>query len=325
MVPGSYPKTPRSFLYRNVGGKFVDVTDQVAPGLRHVGMVTAASWADVDGDRHPDLVLALEWGPVACFHNTGHGLEDLSTKAGLAGHTGWWSSLAVADVNGDGRPDLIAGNVGLNTKYHASADEPTVLFSGVFDDSDKPHLVEAQYEGGKLVPLRGRSKLAYAFPWLPRKFPTYAQFAEASIADIFGADRLAHVDKLTATELSSAVFINRADGTFAFQPLPRLAQVAPINAIVARDLDGDGHLDLFCAGNNFGPEPSTGRFDGGLGLLLKGDGHGGFTAVSPAESGFVVTGDTRAATAVTLADASQPALVVARCEGPVLLYTRTTK
>ena len=321
VVPGRYPDTPRSFLYHNVGGKLVDVTDELAPGLRHIGMVTAAVWADVDHDGRPDLLLALEWGPICYFHNTGHGFENLTEQSGLGAHTGWWSALAVADVNGDGRLDIIAGNVGLNTKYHATPAEPTVLYAGDLDGSGRDQLVEAQYEDGRLYPVRGRSKLAYCFPWLPKKFSTYKAFAQATVADIFVPERLAAAHCLTANELASGVFLQQADGTFQFQPLPRLVQSAPINAIVARDLDGDGLLDLFCVGNNFGPEPSTGRFDGGLGLLLKGDGHGGFTPLSPAQSGISVVGDARAAAAITLPGFKRPALIVSRTEGPLLFFT----
>jgi len=320
VVAGKYPETPRSFLYRNDGGKFVDVTDEMAPGLRNVGMVTAAVWADLDGDKRPDLLVATEWGAVTYWHNTGKGLENLTEQAGLADRTGWWCSLAVADVNGDGKPDIVAGNVGLNTKYHASPAEPTVLFAGDFDDKGKDQLIEAQYDGGKLYPVRGRSKLAYSFPWLPKKFPTYASYSTATVEDIFGADHLAKVRKLTATELASGIFVNKGKGKFEFVPLPRLAQIAPINSIIARDFDGDGKLDLFCAGNNFGPEPTTGRFDGSLGVLLKGDGKGSFTALSPSQSGISIPGETRSVAAILLGDSKQPALVVARREGPVLLF-----
>ena len=111
------------------------MTDEVRPGLRNVGLVTAAVWADVDGDGRPDLLVATEWGPINYFHNTGNGLENWTEKAGLAERTGWWSALAVADLNGDGSLDIIAGNIGLNTKYHATAAEPTVLFAGDLDDS----------------------------------------------------------------------------------------------------------------------------------------------------------------------------------------------
>ena len=320
VVPGKYPETPRSFLYRNVGGKLVDVTDEVAPGLRSLGMVTAAVWADVDGDKRPDLIVATEWGPVSVFHNTGKKLENITTQAGLAGVTGWWSALAIADVNGDGRPDIIAGNVGLNTKYRATAAEPTLLYSGDLDGTGRTQLIEAQYENGALVPLRGRSKLAYAFPWLSKKFPTYKAYAAASLTDIFGADKLAAVTKLAATELASGVFVQQPDGTFKFAPLPREAQIAPINAIVAADLDGDGKLDLYCVGNNFGPEPTTGRFDGGLGVLLKGDGKGGFTAQLPAASGLIVTGEARSAE--VLPGAKGPRIVVACNQGPLLLFEK---
>ncbi len=325
VVPGKYSETPRSFLYRNVGGKLVDVTDEFAPGLSSVGMVTAAVWVDVDGDKRPDLVVATEWGPISYWHNTGKKLENMTEKAGLTGRTGWWSALTVADVNGDGRPDLVVGNVGLNTKYHATVTEPTVLFAGDFDGRGKEELIEAQYEDGKLYPVRGRSKLAYSFPWLPKKFPSYKSFSQVTVEDIFGADHLAKVRELTATELESGIYINRGDGTFEFQPLPRIAQIAPINTIVARDFDGDGKLDLFCAGNNFGPEPSTGRFDGGLGVLLKGDGKGGFTALSAAQSGISIPGEARAAVAILLGSSKRPAIVVAQREGPVLLFTPVSR
>ena len=321
VVPGKYPATPRSFLFRNNGGRFADVTDEIAPGLREIGMVTAAAWADIDpGTPGRDLVVATEWGPVSLFRNTGGKLENATAKTGLASVTGWWSALAIADVNGDDRPDIVAGNVGLNTKYHASPAEPTMMFAGDFDGAGREQIVEAQYENGRLLPLRGRSKLAYAFPWLSRKFPTYRAFAAASLVDIFGEDKLGAVRQFAANELASGVFVQGADGAFTFSRLPAEAQLAPINAIITRDLDGDGALDLFCAGNNFGPEPNTGRFDGGVSVLLKGDGKGGFATLPPAKAGIVIQGDVRAAVPVSLGSAKTPAIAVARCDGPVLLF-----
>ena len=321
LVPGHWPETPRSFLFRNVGGKFVDVTDEIAPGLRNIGMVTAAVWADVDHDGRLDLVLATEWGPIVYFHNNGHGFDNWTEKAGLSKRTGWWSSLAVADLNGDGRLDIIAGNAGLNTKYHASANEPTVLYAGDLDGSGKEQLVEAQFEGGKLYPVRGRSKLSYVFPWIPRKFPTYEAYAHATVADIFPADRLAKAKRLEATELASGVYFQKPNGTFEFRPLPAYAQIAPINGIIVRDLDGDGIPDVYCVGNNYGPEPSTGRFDGGVGILLKGDGHGGLTPVPAWRSGLVAGGDARSVVALALAGSKGvPPLAVSQCNGPVLLF-----
>ena len=326
VVPGHWPQSPRSFLYRNAGGKFVDVTDELAPGLRNIGMVTAAVWADIDHDGRPDLVLATEWGPIVYFHNSGHGLENWTEKAGLSTRTGWWSALAVADLNGDGRLDLVCGNVGLNTKYHASLAEPTVLYAGDLDGSGKEQLVEAQYEGGRLFPVRGRSKLAYAFPWIPRKYPTFESYAEATVADIFTAEHLTKARRYAATELASGVYFQEADGTFEFRPLPPMAQISPINGIVVRAMHGDGVLDVYCVGNNYGPEPSTGRFDGGVGLLLRGDGRGGLTPVPAWKSGLVAQGDTRGAVAVDLpGQRGAPAIAVSQSNGPVLLFCPNPK
>jgi hypothetical protein len=322
VVPGRWPASPRSFLFRNVGGKFVDVTDEIAPGLRNIGMVTAAVWADMSHDGRPDLLLATEWGPIVYFHNTGHGFENWTQKAGLAERTGWWSALAVADLAGDGRLDLVVGNVGLNTKYHASAAEPTVLFAGDLDGSGREQVVEAQYEDGKLYPVRGRSKLAYVFPWIPKKFPTFESFAHASISDIFPAEHLAKAKRYAATELASGVYMQKADGTFDFKPLPSMAQISPINGIVVRDLTGSGSLDVYCVGNNFGPEPSTGRFDGGVSVLLRNDGHGVLTPVPAWQSGLLASGDTRVAVVVALPGQKGPATIaVSQSNGPVLLFT----
>ena len=322
LVPCQWPATPRSFLFRNIGGKFVDVTDELAPGLRNIGMVTAAVWADVDHDGRQDLILATEWGPIVYLHNNGHGFDNWTEKSGLSKRTGWWSSLAVADLNGDGRMDIIAGNVGLNTKYHASASEPAVLLAGDLDGSGKDQLVEAQYEGGKLYPVRGRSKLAYVFPWIPKKFPTYEAYAHATIPDIFPAEHLSKVKRFEANELASGVYYQRADGTFAFEPLPSYAQISPINGIIVGDFCGDGHQDVYCVGNNYGPEPSTGRFDGGVGLLLKGDGHGRLTPVPAWRSGLLAGGDARAAVALALPGFKGiPSIAVSQCNGPLLIFT----
>ncbi len=319
-VPGKWPQTPRSFLFRNDGGHFTDVTDAWAPGLREVGMVTAASFSDIDSDGKIDLLVTTEWGPVACFKNDGKSLRDQSEASGLASYTGWWSSLAVADLNGDGRADIVAGNLGLNTKYHASMEEPTVAICGDINGEGRDYIVEAQYDGGILYPVRGRSKLAYAFPWLSDKFATYQDYSHASVEDIFSAEQLQRTRRLEATELASGVFFQNADGTFSFQRLGSEAQAAPIHAIAVSDFDRDGSVDLFCAGNNFGGEPSTGRFDGGLGVLLLGDGSGGFHSLWPDQSGISLPGETRSL-ALLPAGEGQTGLLVARSSGPLFFFT----
>jgi hypothetical protein len=169
--------------------------------------------------------------------------------------------------------------------------------------------------------VRGRSKLAYVFPWLPRKFPTFESYSTATVADIFPADHLAKARRYAATELASGVYFQGADGTFEFKPLPSIAQISPINGIVVGDLEGRGAPDVYCVGNNYGPEPSTGRFDGGVGILLRGDGHGGLAPVPTWQSGLLAPGDTRSALAVSVGKGIS-AIAVTQCNGPVLLFSR---
>jgi hypothetical protein len=145
VLPGQYPLSPRSALWANRGGRFEDVTDRIAPGLREVGMVTAALWSDVDGDGWPDLLLTLEWGQVKYFHNNqGKGFDDWTERSGFAAAgNGWWTSIAAADFNGDGRTDYVVGNVGLNTQYHATPEHPALLFYGDFRGDGAQQLIEA--------------------------------------------------------------------------------------------------------------------------------------------------------------------------------------
>ncbi|HEU5080581.1 MAG TPA: FG-GAP-like repeat-containing protein [Opitutaceae bacterium] len=323
VLPGQHPSTPRSALLANRGEKFEDVTDTFAPGLREVGMVTSALWSDVDGDGWPDLLVAVEWGNVKCFHNRqGRGLEDWTAKLGFAGAgTGWWTSLASADFNGDGRPDFVAGNVGLNTQYHADAIHPAVLFYGEFGgDDDGPEIVEAYYEGDRLYPWRSRRDLGAAIKSVLKRFPRNDAYARASLGEILGEDRLAAAQRFQASELRSGVFLSQRDGTFVFSPLPHIAQIAPLQGIAAGDFDGDGRADIYAVQNSYAPVPAVGRFDGGLSQFLRGDGRGHFQPVSPAKSGLVLPGDAKALVAIDLDRNGWPDFVATRNNGPTVAF-----
>ena len=323
LLPGQYPLAPRSALLANRGGRFEDVTDQLAPGLREVGLVTAALWSDVDGDGWSDLLLTLEWGQVKYFHNNqGKGFEDWTEKAGFAAAgTGWWTSIASADFNGDGRPDFVVGNVGLNTQYHASPEHPALLFSGDFKGTgEEPQLVEAYFEGDKLFPWRSRRDLGAAIPSLLKRFPTTNAYARATLGEILGEDKLAAAQRFAATELRSGVFLSQIDGTYRFEPLPRLAQIAPLQGLVAGDFDGDGHADIYAVQNSYAPIPAVGRYDGGLSQLLHGDGHGHFTPVPLAESNLVVPGDAKALVVLDLDQDGWPDFLVSRNNSTTLAF-----
>jgi hypothetical protein len=322
VIPGQYPSPPRSALLANRGGRFEDVTDLQAPGLREVGMVTAALWSDVDGDGWPDLLLTLEWGKVRYFHNNqGKGFEDWTDRTGFgAAGAGWWTSIASADFNGDGRPDYVVGNVGLNTPYHASADSPAVLFQGDFRGDGTTQLVEAYSEGGILYPRRTRRDLGSDIPAILKKYPRNDYYARARLEEILGPDKLAAAVRFEATEFRSGVFLGQADGSHVFQPLPRIAQVAPFQGLVAADLDGDGWADIYAVQNSYSPIPSVGRFDGGLSQMLRGNGRGGFEAVAPAASGLVVPGDAKALALVDFDRDGWPDFLVSRNNSTTLAF-----
>ncbi|HVU23134.1 MAG TPA: FG-GAP-like repeat-containing protein [Opitutus sp.] len=326
--PGEYPDMPQSALLANRGGKFEDVTDRLAPALRQVGMVTGALWSDVDGDGWLDLLLTLDWGEVKYFHNqAGKGFEDWTQRSGFASAgTGWWRSIASGDFNGDGRPDYVVGNAGLNTPYRASAEHPTVLFAGDFGGRNPRELIEAVDEDGVLYPRRSRLELAAVIPAIRVRFPKNDVFARASLADILGQERLDTAARLAATELRSGILLSGAGPAgagYRFEPLPRLAQVAPLDGIVAGDFDGDGRADIYAVQNSYAPVPAIGRFDGGLSQMLRGDGHGHFSVVPPAESGLVVPGDAKALAVLDLDGDGWPDFVVSRNDDTTLAFRNT--
>ncbi|MGH3421321.1 MAG: CRTAC1 family protein, partial [Streptosporangiaceae bacterium] len=320
--PGLYPLAPRSALLVNRGGRFEDVTDTLAPGLRAVGMVTAALWTDVDGDGWPDLLIALEWGNVKYFHNNqGRGFADWTEHAGFASAgTGWWTALASADFNGDGKPDYVAGNVGLNTQYHADPGHPALLYVGDFRGNGQDQLLEGYYEGDKLYPWRSRRDLGAVLPAVLQKFPRTDYYARATLGEIVGPEKLAQARRFAATELRSGVFLSQPDGTYHFEPLPRLAQIAPFQGTVAGDFDGDGLADIYTVQNSYAPIPAVGRYDGGLSQLLRGDGHGHFEAVPVAESNLMVPGDAKALAVLDLDHDGWPDFLVTRNNATTLAF-----
>ena len=322
LLPGQYPAAPQSVLLANRGGKFEDVTDSLAPALREVGLVTSALWSDVDADGWPDLLLTLDWGHVKYFHNNqGRGFEDWSEKAGFAAAgTGWWTSLASADFNGDGRPDFVAGNLGLNTIYRANPQHPALLFSGDFKGRGGNQLIEGYYEGEKLYPWRSRHEIGGAIPSILKKYPKTDPYARATLGEIFGGDSLAKADRFAVTEMRSGVFLSQADGTYRFEPLPRIAQISPLQGIVTADFDGDGHADIYAVQNSFAPIPAVGRHDSGLSQLLRGDGHGHFTAVTPAESGLIVPGDAKSLVTLDLDHDGWPDFLLSRNNATTLAF-----
>ena len=293
VVPGEYPTAPVSQLLKNQQGAFQDFTVDSAPGLQKAGMVTNACWADVDSDGWSDLMVSYEWGPVRCFRNRQGKLVDTTDAAGLSAWLGWWNSIAPGDVDNDGDVDFVIGNFGLNTKYHASAQHPAGIFYGDFDGTGTARIVESEFEGSTLFPVRGKSCSTNAIPILADRFKTFADFGVADLRQIYTEKCLQDALRFKATTLESGVLINDGDGRFAFRPLPRIVQIAPVFGMNLTDVNLDGFLDLYIVQNFYGPQRETGRMDGGVSVLLMGDGKGNWKTLPAWKSGLVVGADAK--------------------------------
>lgn len=294
VIPWRYGLDPPSVLLQNDGrGRFTDVTAQVAPDLARIGMVTDALWIDVDGDRRLDLVVVGEWMPITIFRNTGGGKLERMNTPGLERSHGWWNRIVAGDFTGDGRVDFVVGNLGLNTRLRASADEPATMYVNDFDGNGFVEQIVCYYNSGVSYPLVLRDDLIKALPYLKARYLNYKDYARQTAADIFSAEQLARSVLKQAYIFATTLVRNNSDGSFTLVPLPREAQIAPVYGILASDFDGDGALDLLLAGNFDGVKPEIGRMSTGYGLFLRGDGKGSFTPVRAAESGFFVPGQAR--------------------------------
>ena len=318
-VPGRYPEATPSKVFRHESGGWVEDATNGAR-LAGVGLVNGAVWTDIDGDGDADLVLACEWGPVRLFRNHRGLLEDVTAAHGLTEWPGWWNSIAAADVDGDGRMDLIAGNWGRNTRHERTRHQGLTLYHGDIDGSGTWECIETYLDPdtGKEVPWRDYPTMGRAIPSVAERFASYEAYANASIQEILG-EPLKRAKRLQARTLESMVFLNRGDH-FEGHPLPLQAQFAPVFGVTTADFDGDGQIDVFLAQNFFASDRETGRYDAGQGLLLRGDGRGHFKPMGRNESGLQILGEQRGSAAADYDGDGRIDLVVTQNAGPVRLY-----
>ncbi|MEI6582526.1 MAG: VCBS repeat-containing protein [Chitinophagia bacterium] len=319
-VPGSYGNIPASLLLENMGkGIFKDVTPAKAPALLKAGMVTDAAWVDLDGDHSIELVLAGDWMPLKVFSFSS---RILQLAYEIPNSSGWWNCLKIADIDGNRTPDIIAGNFGLNSNIKADSAHPARLFTSDFDQNGQSESIPVFYKpDGKSYPYYLKDEIEAQLPFLKKRFLQYQSYAGKSIEEIFNKQELEKASRLSVTETNTTIFYNSGNGKFTARQLPIQAQVAPVYGIVVSDLNGDGTLDIFLAGNFYGLKPQTGRLDASYGVTFL-QKNGNWQYLLPKESGLFIRGEVRDILPIGLSGGKR-GLLVSRNNAPFILFQPT--
>jgi hypothetical protein len=291
-APQKYGVNPSSYLYVNDGkGHFIDKTQSLCPAIANIGMVTGAVWADVAGDKEKELVITGEWMTPRIFSVHKDHFEEIKTN--LSNMYGWWRTVAVADLNADGKEDLILGNVGENFYLHPGATTPVKLWITDFDQNGSADRIMTYTINGKDLPVFLKHDMEDQIPSLKKQNLKHSDYARKSIQELFPAGVIKNAQVKEFNYTPSCIAFNKGNGQFSISPLPSMVQLSSVNAIQCMDVNGDGFPDLVLAGNDFDFPPQFGRLDASFGHVLLNDGKGHFTWLQPGESGLEVMGQVR--------------------------------
>jgi hypothetical protein len=316
VVPGAYGMPAKSYLLLNDGKGRFETTDLLPQGFG--GLVTDAQWIDLSQDGEPELVICGEWMNITVLARDAKGsFTDVSSQWGLLQTSGLWNCLESADFDNDGDIDLVAGNLGLNSRLKAGNDQPVKLYVGDIDNNGSMEQILTYYNEGVVHPFVSRDQLVKQVPPLKRKFLHYLNFRDVKISDIISPDlqRSFRVDSVT---MLASVYLENLGSSFKIRPLPFDAQISPVFSMLPADLNRDGFQDIVGGGNLYAVQPEFGRYDAGYGFVLLNDQAGGFRTVQPAESGFIVRGEVRDIKKITTPDGDL--LVVGRNNDEAVVF-----
>jgi hypothetical protein len=291
VVPGSYPLIPRSYLLKNNGGRFSDASSEL-PNKGAIGMVTSALWTDFNNDGWIDLMLAGEFMPVTFIPNK-NGKLLYNSPVVVEHSRGWWNSITAGDFDEDGDIDYIVGNLGLNSRFKASTDQPLCIYAKDFNKDGRIDPVLCYYVQGENHIYPTRDEMIGQMAALRNKFPSYKDFAVAAFKDVFRKQQLDDAFIVKAECFETSYFQNQGNGKFVRKALPLQTQFAPVFGMLTGDYNDDGHLDILMTGNSYSTEVSTGNYDAMSGLVLTGDGHGNFNTFTSTVTDFNAEGDSK--------------------------------
>ena len=317
-VPGNYGLPPRSYLLINDNGAWNDIAP---PALGNVGMVTDASWTDIDSDGDKDLVVVGDWMAVNIFKNENGIIQNPGV---IPNSNGWWNRVKAADLDGDGDQDFILGNWGLNSKFQASPERPLTMHVSDFDNNGKSECIINWYPplDSTAYPFPTKQELTAQLPALKKQVLRYEYYSRKTYDSLFSPETASKALKYEANNLQSAILWNNK-GSFELQALPVESQFSPVYGIVADDLDADGKIDIWLGGNFYALKPQVGRLNASKGVFLKGNGGQSFTSIPHRISGIKVEGEVRDAAVVQSGNTKR--LVVGRNNAGVLMFEKKRK
>ena len=320
VVAGQYGRSPKSYLLINDGkGKFSGANEKFPQAGGELGMVADAVWCDMNTDGRPDLVVVGEWMPITILMQDAAGnFADRTTSYGLNETRGWWNTVTFGDFDQDGDIDLVAGNLGLNSRLRATPDEPVTLYAGDIDHNGGMDHLLTYFNDGTQYPFISRDQLVKQVPSFRREFLKYSAFKNVKREHIIPAEDTARFIVNRAYCFAS-VYVQNDQDKLTLKHLPVDAQMFPIFSFEKGDFNADGHIDLLAVGNLYSVQPDFGRYDAGYGLMMLGDGNGTFSPLSLQTSGFIVKGEGREIKALTAAS-GRKVFVVGRNNDSLLLF-----
>jgi hypothetical protein len=321
-VPSKYPLAPRSYLLQNNNGIFSDITAAASPALGNIGMITAALWTDFDDDGWIDLLTVGEFMPITFFQNKNGKFENITASTTLPNTSGWWNSVTGADFDNDGDTDYVIGNFGRNNRFNVSDTQPLTVYAKDYDNNGAIDPVFTSYIQGTEFPIHPRDQLVEQIPALKKRFNSYAAYGAKAFQQVIYPDECRNALIYKAVNFNTSYLENRGNRRFMIKALPVSAQIAPIFGLIAKDVNADGTVDLVMTGNLYATDVQIGRYDAFKGLVLKGDGAGGFESISIRQTGLILDNDGRSLVEINNEDGSSY-LFASNNNGPPQVYQQS--